>query len=150
METTIWAVVWHIHQRTPHRHVAQLFITDVPRDVTARDLQRALTRAGRQFGEFGIPWANHHLEPREEWEDEVEGAWNRRDVACIAYADLEPRDDERVAVTLRLPRDLHARLQGVAQRRGVPAHTVLVEAVDAYLALLDERPDRRAAGERAP
>jgi len=140
----VWAVVHVIRQHEPHRHIARLFITDVPGDVTARDLTRALTRAGRQFGEFGIPWANHYVASRAAWRDEVEGAWNRGDVACVAYADLEPRDDAaRIAVTLRLPRDLHARLQRVAQQRGVPAHTVIVEAVDGYVAVQEHMLGRR-------
>jgi hypothetical protein len=124
------------------RHIARLFITDVPGDVTARDLTRALTRAGRQFGEGGIPWANHYVAPRAAWRDEVEGAWNRGDVACIAYAELAA-DAARIAVTLRLPRDLHARLQRVAQQRGVPAHTVIIEAVDGYVAVQEHMLGRR-------
>jgi len=143
-DMTVWAVVHVIHQRAPHRHIARLFITDVPGDVTAHDLTRALTRAGRQFGEFGIPWANHYVAPRAAWRDEVEGAWNRGDGARIAYAELEPRDDAgRIAVTLRLPRALHARLQRVAQQRGVPAHTVIIEAVDGYVAVQEHMLGRR-------
>jgi len=129
-DMNVWAVVHAIHQGAPPRHVARLFITDVPGDVTARDLTRALTRAGRQFGEFGIAWANHYVAPRAAWRDEVELAWRRGDVACVAYAELAARDDDaRIAVTLRLPRDLYARLRRVAQQRGVPAHTVIIEAV---------------------
>jgi len=143
-DMNVWAVVHVIHQHAPPRHVARLFITDVPGDVTPRDLTRALTRAGRQFGEFGIAWANHYVASRAAWRDEVEGAWNRGDVACVAYADLEPRDDAgRIAVTLRLPRDLHARLQRVAQQRGVPVHTVIIEAVDGYVAVQEHMLGRR-------
>jgi len=138
----VWAVVHVIHQHAPPRHVARLFITDVPGDVTARDLTRALTRAGRQFGEGSVPWANHYVAPRAAWRDEVEGAWNRGDVACIAYAELAA-DAARIAVTLRLSRDLYARLQRVAQQRGVPAHTVIVEAVDGYVAVQEHMLGRR-------
>jgi hypothetical protein len=140
-DMNVWAVVHATRRGAPPRHIARLFITDVPGDVTARDLTRALTRAGRQFGEFGIPWANHYVAPRAAWRDEVEGAWRRGDVACIAYADLD--DAARIAVTLRLPRDLHARLQRVAQQRGVPAHTVIIEAVDGYVAVQEHMLGRR-------
>ena len=140
----VWAVVHIIRQNARPRHVARLFITDVPGDVIARDLTRALTRAGRQFGEGSVPWANHYVAPRAAWRDEVEGAWRRGDVACIAYAELAARDDAaRIAVTLRLPRDLHARLQRVAQQRGVPAHTVIVEAVESAVAVQEHLLGRR-------
>jgi len=142
IETTTWAVVHVIHQHARPRHVARLFITDVPGYVSAHDLTRALTRAGRQFGAGSVPWANHLVAPRAAWRDEVEGAWRRGDVACIAYAELAA-DAARSAVTLRLPRDLHARLRRVAQQRGVPAHTVIVEAVDGYVAVQEHMLGRR-------
>jgi len=142
-DMNVWAVV-HVVQGAPPRHVARLFITDAPEGVDAREVARALTRAGRQFGEFGVPWANHLVARRAAWSAEVEHAWRRGDVACIAYADLEPRDDAaRIAVTLRLPRDLHARLQRVAQQRGVPAHTVIVEAVTGHVAVQEDMLGRR-------
>ena len=138
----VWAVVHIIRQNARPRHVARLFITDVPGYVSAHDLTRALTRAGRQFGEGSVPWANHYVAPRAAWRDEVEGAWRRGDVACIAYAELAA-DAARSAVTLRLPRDQHARLRRVAQQRGVPAHTVIIEAVDGYVAVQEHMLGRR-------
>jgi hypothetical protein len=153
--TTTWAVVQYIHIRTPHRSIARLFITDVPGDVDAHTLRRVLTRSGYQFGDFGIPWANHYVAPRENWDDEVEGAWQRGDGDVVCYANLnllnlESRDgDPRIAVTLRLPRNLHDRLRHVAQQRSIPMHTVLVEAVSGYVSvqedLLKQRGSRHGA-----
>jgi hypothetical protein len=143
--TTTWAVVHYIHVRTPHRFIARLFVTDVPGDVDAPTLQRVLTRSGYQFGDFGIPWANHYVKPRKDWEDEVEGAWQRGDGTVVHYTDLvlEPRDgDPRIAITLRLPRDLHDRLRRVAQRRSIPMHTVLVEAVSGYVSVQEDLLER--------
>lgn len=54
-----WAVVHLIHVRVPHQHIPRLLITGVPDgQAVTRDL---LERAGYQFGEFGIPWANHYI-----------------------------------------------------------------------------------------
>lgn len=55
-----WAVYHLIHVQTPHLHIPQIVIEKVPDDVEIdTDL---LERAGYQFGEFGIPWANHVIE----------------------------------------------------------------------------------------
>jgi len=54
-----WCVYHLIHVRTPHQYIPQLVITDVPEDAeVTKDL---LERAGYQFGEFNIPWANHGI-----------------------------------------------------------------------------------------
>jgi hypothetical protein len=77
-------------------------------------------------------------------DDEAEGAWQRDDVSRIAPADLDPRgDDGGVVFTLRLPHDLHAALLRVAQQRGVSAHTVIIEAVDGYVAVQEHMLGRR-------
>lgn len=54
-----WCVYHLIHVTTPFRYLPKLVVTDVPAGVGLdTDL---LERAGYQFGEFGIPWANHGL-----------------------------------------------------------------------------------------
>ncbi|MCL6478503.1 MAG: hypothetical protein K6T65_08800 [Peptococcaceae bacterium] len=52
--------VYHfIHIHTPYRYLPKLVITNVPDDVmVTEDL---VDRAGYDFSEFGIPWANHYL-----------------------------------------------------------------------------------------
>jgi len=137
METETWAVVHHIHRTIPHQHIARLFITNVPSNLNAHDLKRVLSRAGRKFGEFGTPWANHYLAPRTRWEDQVEGAWNCGEGERIAYDDLPPLDTDH-RITMRLQNDLHARLRRVAHVRGVSAHTVLIEAISGYIALQEQ------------
>jgi hypothetical protein len=60
MSERTWCVYHLIHVQTPHQHIPKLVITEVPESETVdTDL---LERAGFQFGEFGIPWANHMLE----------------------------------------------------------------------------------------
>ena len=55
-----FAVYHLIHVRTPHQYIPKLVITDVPDgDEPTEEL---LERAGYQFGEFNISWANHALE----------------------------------------------------------------------------------------
>ena len=55
-----FAVYHMIHVRTPHQHIPKLVITDVPEGEELSE--ELLERAGYQFGEFDIPWANHVLE----------------------------------------------------------------------------------------
>lgn len=83
----IVAVVHLIHVNTPHQHIPKLFVKGVPGD--APNLKPLLEGKGYQFGEFGIPWANHYLqEGLRDAEDGVKGAWTRGDVETIDYADL--------------------------------------------------------------
>ena len=58
--STTWCVYHLIHVQTPHQHLPKLVITDVPDGETVT--QDLVERAGYQFGEFGIPFANHVLE----------------------------------------------------------------------------------------
>ena len=54
-----YAVYHLIHVHTPYRYIPKLVITNVPEGKEpSEDL---LERAGYQFGEFNIPWANHVL-----------------------------------------------------------------------------------------
>ena len=55
-----FAVYHLIHVRTPHQHIPKLVITDVPEGE--EPTEELLERAGYQFGEFNIPWANHALD----------------------------------------------------------------------------------------
>ena len=57
---TTYAVYHLIHVNTPHKHIPKLVVTDVPDDAELSE--ELLERAGYQFGEFNIPWANHVLE----------------------------------------------------------------------------------------
>ncbi|GIL15279.1 MAG: hypothetical protein BroJett039_04520 [Chloroflexota bacterium] len=80
-----WAVVHHIHVRTPHRHIAKLFVTDVPKGINAAAIQTALTRSGYVFQEFNIPFANHYIEPLTDVADEVVGAWRNGTARAITW-----------------------------------------------------------------
>lgn len=83
-----WAVVHLIHVRHPHLHIPKLVITGVPNGETVtRDL---LENAGYQFGEFGIPWANHYItkiEPGESPSDLVARA-RSREVPRVTWEEL--------------------------------------------------------------
>lgn len=54
-----FAVYHLIHVRTPHQYIPKLVVTDVPGDEELS--KELLERAGYQFREFGIAWANHAL-----------------------------------------------------------------------------------------
>ena len=54
-----FAVYHMIHVRTPHQHIPKLVVSDVPEGEELSE--ELLERAGYQFGEFNIPWANHVL-----------------------------------------------------------------------------------------
>ena len=86
----ICAVVHLIHVQTPHRHVAKLFIKGVPKGTSAGELKALLTENGYEFGEFGIPWANHYIQMGiKDAHPEVKGAWKRGGVETIHWKDLQ-------------------------------------------------------------
>jgi len=87
-EKTKWAVVHLIHVRVPNRHIARLFVVDVPKEVSASEVKSKLVRAGYWFGDFGVMWANHYLAPQEEWCDEVVGAYNAGLAEKISWKEL--------------------------------------------------------------
>lgn len=61
MKTKTGAVVHLIHVTTPHQHIAKLFITGIPEDLTSRELQSILDEAGYYYSEFGQKWTNHYV-----------------------------------------------------------------------------------------
>lgn len=122
-----WAVVYLIHVQTPYRHIPVLFIEDVPEDVEEGELRSLLTKAGYQFGEFGIPWANHYLTPEEKWKDEVAGAYERGDVKTISYDDIAPKEAMR-RVTIRIPAELHEKLKDYSVKQNLSMNTIILQA----------------------
>lgn len=133
-----WAVVHLIHIRTPHRHIAKLFVTDVPEDVSARELRSALTRAGWQFGEFGVPWANHYLNPETDWEDEVVGAYGQGGVKTIDWSEIAPHEVNVKRFTLRLPLEVWQAVAEAAEKQGVSINTFAISALSAAANLNQE------------
>jgi hypothetical protein len=127
-----WAVVHHIHVSTPHQHVPLLFIEDVPEEVEEGELRSLLTRAGYQFGEFGIPWANHYLASEEEWGDEVVGVYKRGDADVISYNDIAPKEEIR-RVTVRFPVELHEKLKKYSSEQNLSINTIILQACLEYL-----------------
>lgn len=126
-----WAVVHLIHVRTPHRHIARLFVEDVPEDASESDVRAALTRAGRAPSEFRVPWANHYLARLENAADEVVGAYETGRttdglVPVVSWSELLELADKDRHLTLRLPPDLHQALRLSAERAGqsLNAHIV--------------------------
>lgn len=81
--------VYHfIHATTPYRYIPRLVIDDVP--VEHGPDKQLIERAGYNFSEFGIPWANHgimRLDPQESPADLV-GAIRRGEVERITYDEL--------------------------------------------------------------
>jgi len=88
--TKKWAVVHLIHVHTPHRHIPKLFIEDVPAEKNADDVKDWCEEMGYLFGEFGIPWATHYIEPLADCPPSVRGAHRRGDVETVAYTEPEP------------------------------------------------------------
>jgi len=95
--TKTWCVYHLIHVNTPYRYIPKLVIEEVPADV---DLDHEiLERAGYQYGEFNVPWANHVLE-----EVDVETSPSdliarlRRGPSCenITYKELVERAEEPI------------------------------------------------------
>ena len=85
-----WAVIWVIHVNTPYRYIPQLFIKNVPSNFSKQDVKEWLEECGHQFGEFGIPWANHWIAQAKDWPSSVKGAYRKREIKTIEYEELEP------------------------------------------------------------
>lgn len=129
-----WAVVKLIHVRFPHEHHAQLFVVDVPEDVTPEQIRSALTRAGHRFGEFGVPWANHYIAAEPDWEDEVVGAFRGGTVPRVAWEDLVPAEESKVSLKVRVPVELYERVSAAARGRGQTINAFVVSVLDAAVA----------------
>jgi len=75
---------------TPPQHTPQLFITDVPPDVSADQL-RGLLLARYTFGEAEQPWAGYIVDVGlEKSPVEVQQGWQSGKVETISYTDLSP------------------------------------------------------------
>jgi len=127
-----WAVIHHIHVSTPHQHIPQLFIENVPEDVEEGELRSLITKAGYQFGEFGIPWANHYLAPQDKWKDEVVGVYKTGDVKTISYNDIATQEEIR-RVTVRIPVELHEKLKKYSIEQNLSINTIILQACLEYL-----------------
>ena len=127
-----WAVVYVIHVHTPYRHIPQLFIENVPEEIEGGELRSLLTKAGYQFGEFGIPWANHYLAPQDKWKDEVVGVYKSGDVKTISYNDIAPQEEIR-RVTVRIPVELHEKLKKYSNEQNLSINTIILQATLEYL-----------------
>ena len=107
------AVVHHIHVRTPHQHIAELFVMDLPSEATTNEVKQKLEASGRRFGEFGIAWANYYLVRLHEAEPEIRGAWRRNEfeaeegnqpeIECVTWSELSEETDETEVLFLRVP-----------------------------------------------
>ena len=92
--STTWCVYHLIHVRTPHQHIPKVLVVDVPEgEEVTEDL---LERAGYQFSEFNIPWANHVLEEVDvkDSPSDLVARIREGDFERITYADLVERAEE--------------------------------------------------------
>jgi hypothetical protein len=127
-----WAVVYVIHVHTSYKHIPQLFIEDVPEEIEEGELRSLLTKAGYQFGEFGIPWASHYLAKEEDWKDEVVGVYKSGDVKTISYNDIAPQEEIR-RVTVRIPVELHKKIKKYSAEQNLSLNTIILQACLEYL-----------------
>ena len=74
----VWVVVFLVHVHIPYQHILNGVVRNVPNDATERDVEAAVEAAGYTPGEFGIPWANHYVEPLKDAEPQVKGAYRRK------------------------------------------------------------------------
>jgi hypothetical protein len=85
---TTYAVVLHIHVRTPHQHKATLFVTDVPEDTAKETIEDKIVEAGYNVSEFGNPWDNYYLDKLADADVQVKASWNRGGVETVAWENL--------------------------------------------------------------
>ena len=91
-------VVYHmIHVRTPYQYHPKLVITDVPDEALTADapdeIQELVTRAGYEFSEFNITWANHavHLMDVQSSPSDLVMRVRKGEGERITFADLRAR-----------------------------------------------------------
>jgi len=87
-KTRTWCVYHLIHIHTPYRYIPKLFIEKVPESVCLSQTDW-LEESGYEFGEFGIPWANHEVCLVSEAPSTVKGAYRRGDTETIEYIELD-------------------------------------------------------------
>ncbi|MEM2264633.1 MAG: hypothetical protein QXX03_05525 [Nitrososphaerota archaeon] len=82
----VWYVAHLIHVRTPYQHIPKLFITDVPDGV---EITWSLVDCYKEYGEFGIPHANHYIEKlTNDSPPEIKRAWRNGECEFITYDEL--------------------------------------------------------------
>jgi len=87
-----WAVVHVIHTRVPRQHIPKLVVEDVPDELSEAEVKEWLEEMGYDFGEFGIPWANHYVARLRDCPPSVRGAYRAREVKIVKYKEPEPVD----------------------------------------------------------
>lgn len=92
--TRTGAVIFIIHVGN-YREIAKLFITHLPKNLTARELKSLLDEAGYWFGEFGQKWANHSVVVGlSKQNSDVRNAYLSGDVKTISYDELIAKSQE--------------------------------------------------------
>lgn len=91
---TTYCVYHLIHVHTPHQHLPRLIVAEVPEG--AEVTEELLERAGYQFGEFNVAWANHVLEEvdAETAPSDLVARIRQGEGEYVTYADLVERAEE--------------------------------------------------------
>jgi hypothetical protein len=84
------AAVIHVTSSGTPIRMARMFITHIPKNVTAQELRYMLDEAGYHFGDYGEAWANYRITIglRNEWFS-VRNAFKTGDVLTISYDELQ-------------------------------------------------------------
>jgi len=97
MKTKTGGVIFTIHVRTPYQFIPKLFITEIPENITASELQDDIEEAGYIFSEFGVKWANHSVVSSIKDEHiDVRRAFKNNEVETISYSELQKKIKEYV------------------------------------------------------
>jgi hypothetical protein len=114
---TDWGVLHRVVQDDDEHHLLCLVITSVPEKVGKQELQEALEKAGRVYGESSYPWGNHRVLPRQRWPQDWDVEHENQQVATLRFSDLLDEASGEKRVTLRLPIGLHAALVKASEGR---------------------------------
>lgn len=79
-----------IHVTTPYRYRPLLTICQVPESIEVDELRDLIERAGREEGEFDIPWANTYIAKIDsDTPSALVGAMRKIEHETLSYTELQ-------------------------------------------------------------
>lgn len=115
-------VTWAVVDTRHNPPKAVLEINGVPASMGAADLSAALKTAGLTPVVDGVAWAYHHFAIEEDMPD-------TEDAKPIHWDNIAPSDAGPIALGVRVPRDLHRRIQEVSAAQGLSMNAYCVKAL---------------------
>lgn len=116
-------------------HLAKLFLTDVPADISLEDLQGTLRDAGPLLLKIPIDWKSYRVALEGDWPDQIRKLWESRQGRSESWdVFAQPR-----RITIRLSMRLFAAAEGEARLRGQSLNQFCVDSLAAHVRTRSKR-----------